>query len=143
MTLFGNSSIARVLLAGMLVTGILVAGISVSQAQSPTHLDKHARKIHHKLAKYPAGRYLHLVLRDSSDSYGALGKLSADSFTFTSADNNTTASYQYSEIDKIKTDKQPIGERSEPRFHHMRHMVPIVVSVAALGTAGAVYAATQ
>jgi hypothetical protein len=114
----------------------------VGQAQSSNSLTKHGRKVHHKLARYSSGRYLHLVLRDDGNNYGALGTLSEDSFTFTSADSNSTATYSYNDVDKVKTDKEPIGEGTEPR-HHIRHLVPIVVTAAAVGAAGAVYAAER
>jgi len=134
MTLFRNSSILRLGLAC-----VLIAGVSMGQAQSAASLTKHGHKVQHKLAKYSSGRYLHLVMRDSTDSYGALGTLSEDSFTFTRADNNSIATYSYNDIDKVKTDKEPIGQGTEPRYH-IRHLVPIVVTAAALGAAGAVYA---
>lgn len=137
MTLFRYSSILRLGLAW-----VLIAVVSIGQAQSATSLDKHARKVHHKLARYSSGRYLHLVLRDSTNSYGALGTLSEDSFTFTSADNNSIATYSYNDIDKVKTDKEPIGHGTEPRYH-IRHLVPILVTAAAVGAAGAVYAAER
>lgn len=114
----------------------------MGQAQSTTRLSKHARRVYHKLAKYSSGRYLHLVLRNDSDSYGALGTLSETSFTFTSADSNSTATYSYNDIDRVKTDKERIGEGTEPR-RHIRHLVPIVVTAAAVGAAGAVYAAER
>lgn len=137
MTVLGKSLIAPFALACL-----LFAGFSMGQAQSTIHLDKHSRKIHHRLAKYPSGRYLHLVLRNETDTYGALGALSPTSFTFTNADSNSTATYAYSEVDRVKTDKEPIGEGTEPR-RHFRHLVPIVASVAAVGAAGAVYAAER
>lgn len=136
MTLFRSSSILRLGLAW-----VLIAGVAVGQAQSTTSLTKHARKVHHKLAKYSSGRYLHLVLRDDTNSYGALGTLSEDSFTFTSADSNNTATYSYNDIDRVKTDKEPIGRGTEPR--HIRHLVPIVITAAAVGAAGAIYAAER
>lgn len=135
--LLGNSTILRLALAGL-----LVAGVSLGPAQSGTHLDKHARKIHHKLAKFSSGRYLHLVLGDNSDSYGALGTLSETSFTFTNADSNSTSTYAYNDIERVNTDRESIGEGTEPR-HHIRHLVPILASVAAVGTAGAVYEAVR
>lgn len=134
MTLLSRSLVARFALVCF-----IVAGVSLGQAQSTIHLDKHARKIHHKLTKYPSGRYLHLVLRNDTDSYGALGMLSPTSFTFTSAENNATTTYTYNDVDKVKTDKERIGEGSEPR-RHIRHLMPIAVSVVAMGTAGAIYA---
>jgi len=133
----GNTSIVCLALAG-----ILVSGVTLGQAQSASHLDKHARKILHKLAKYPSGRYLHLVMRAHNNSYGALGQLSPNSFTFVNADTNSTASYAYSDVERVNAAKEPIGEGTEPR-RHIRHLVPIVVSAAAVGAAGAVYAAER
>jgi len=137
MTLFGRTHFAR-----LIVACALAACVGLVQAQSGTQLDKHARKIHHKLAKYPAGRYLHLVMRDDSNNYGALGQLSATSFTFTSADSNTTSTYSYNDVERVRTDKETIGEGTEPR-HHIRHLIPIVAGIAAVGAAGAVYAAER
>lgn len=124
------------------VVCVMIGGVAVSQAQSTSYLGKHARKIHHKLVKYPTGRYLHLALRHGGDDYGALGTLSAATFTFTSADNNTTSTYSYADIARVKTDKEPIGEGSEPH-RPIRHLVPIVITAAAVGAAGAVYAAER
>lgn len=118
------------------------ATAAMAPAQTGTQLDKHARKIHHKLARYPSGHFLHLVMRDDSNSYGALGALHETSFTFTSADSNTTSTYSYGDVDRVRTDKEPIGEGTEPR-HHIRHLIPIVASFAAIGAAGAVYAAER
>lgn len=137
MTLLGNTSVSRLALACL-----LVAGVSACQAQSGASLDKHGRKIHHKMSKYPSGRYLHLVLRDDSNNYGVLGTLSETSFTFTNADNNSTATYSYNDIDKVNTGREQIGEGTEPRYR-VRHLVPIVVTVAAVGAAGAIYAAER
>ena len=134
MTLFRNSSILHLGLAC-----VLIAGVSMGHAQSTASLTKHAHKIQHKLAKYSDGRYLHLVLRNDTNSYGTLGTLSEDSFTFTRADNNSIATYSYNDIDKVKLDKQPIGQGTEPRYH-IRHLAPILVTAAAVGAAGAVYA---
>ncbi len=133
MKLFRNSVALRLGLAW-----VLIAGVCVGQAQA-THLTKHARKVHHKLAKYSSGSYLHLVLRDDTNSYGALGTLSATSFTFTSADSNSTNTYTYNDVNKVKRDRESIGEGTEPR-RHIRHLVPIVVTAAAVGAAGVVYA---
>ena len=134
------------LFAHLGLAGMLVAGVAFSQAQStahPTpHLDKHARKIHHRLAKYRNGRYLHLVLNDDSSSYGAIGTLSNASFTFTNADSNSLSTYAYDDVNKVKTDKEPIGEGTEPR-RHIRHLVPIVVAAVAVGAGAAVYQAER
>lgn len=137
-----RSAKARSVIVPLALVFALAALVSSSPAQSATHLDKHARKIHHKLAKFPSGQYLHLVLSDNSNSYGALGELSENTFTFTNADSNSTSTYSYNDVDKVRTDKEPIGQGAEPR-HHIRHLVPIAVSLAAVGAAGAVYAAER
>jgi hypothetical protein len=133
MMLFRNTRIACLAVACTLAAG------TFTQGQSATQLEKHARKIHHTLAKYPNGHYLHLVMRDASDSYGALGTLNDASFTFTSADSNSTYTYSYSDVDRVRTDKEAIGEGTEPR-HRLRHLVPIVATAAVFGAAGAIYA---
>lgn len=135
-TLFGK------FIACCVVCCLFCGSVPASQAQSATHLDKHARKIHHKLTKFRNGSYVHLVLSDASDRYGALGTLSETSFTFTDADNNSTSSYAYTDVDAVKTDKQRIGEGTEPR-RHIRHLMPILISVAAVGAAGGVYMAIR
>lgn len=142
MTFFGYSSILRLGGLRLGVAGVLIAAVCVCQAQAGTGLDKHARKVQHKLSKYASGHYLHLELRNNTNSYGALGTLSETSFTFTSADSNTTSTYAYNDIEKVKTDKERIGEGTEPRYH-MRHLVPIVITAAALGVAAGVYAAER
>lgn len=144
MTRFGGW-FAHLGIAGMLVAGVVfvqaqstVQPTKQSSAQFSTHLDKHARKIHHRLARYQNGRYLHLVLNDDSNAYGAVGDLSETSFTFTNADSNTLSTYSYDQVNKVKTDKEPIGEGTEPR-HHIRHLIPIVAGAAALGAGAAFY----
>jgi hypothetical protein len=133
----GGRSLVRVVLAGA-----LIACVPLCQAQSAPHLDKHARKIHHKLAKYPSGQYLHLMLRNSTDAYGALGELAPASFTFINADSNAAATYSYAEVDRIRTNKEAIGTGTAPR-RHFRHLVPIVICVAAAGAAAAVVVAER
>lgn len=133
MNRFVRTSAARLALASM-----LVACVSAMQAQNSGQLDKHARKVHHALAKFRTGSYLHLLLRDDTDSYGALGTLTGDTFTFISAESNATVTYAYDDIDRVRTDNEAIGEGSEPH-RHIRHLVPILVSVAAVGAGAAVY----
>jgi hypothetical protein len=137
MNQFVHTSAARLALASM-----LVACISAAQAQNSSQLDKHARKVQHRLNKFRTGSFLHLVLRDDTDSYGALGTLSDVSFTFISADSNTTATYTYDDVDRVRTDKEVIGEGGEPH-RHIRHLVPIVITVAAVGAGAAVYEAVR
>ena len=138
---FGCSPILRVLLATCLVACLgALAPMACAQA-APVHLSKHARKVQHKLAKFRSGSYLHLVLASAPDTYGALGTLSDHSFTFTGADNNTTSTYGYEEVSSVKTDKEPIGEGTEPH-RHIR-LKPILMGAAAVGVGAGVYMAVR
>lgn len=129
-------------IACIVLSCLLIGSAPECMAQSAGRLDKHARKIHHKLAKTRSGSYLHLVLSGDADSYGALGTLSETSFTFIDAENNNTSTYSYAQVEKIKSDKQRIGQGTEPR-RHFRHLVPILIGVAAVGAAGGVYLAVR
>ena len=104
------------------------------RAQSATHLDKHARKIERRLAKYQPGSYLQIDFRDSSESFGSLGALSATSFQFTDADNNRTQTYLYSGVARVKKANEYIGEGSGHR-HPMRLWIPLVIGAAVAGGA--------
>jgi hypothetical protein len=116
---------------------VVIAAVPVCQAQSPTNLSKHARRVQRRLGKYPAGSYLDVVLRDSSEVMGTLGVLSAASFTITNTDTNTTETHTYGEVAHVGRAKQYIGAGSEPE-HHIRHLVPILIGAAAAGAAAAV-----
>jgi hypothetical protein len=122
-------------MSGVLI--VLMGLLPACQAQTATTLDKHARKIHKKLAHYPAGAYLHLTLRDHSDQYGSLGSLSDASFRFTNSDANKTETHLYSEVAGVKKGKEYIGEGAGSE-HHVRHLVPILIVAAAAGTAAAI-----
>jgi hypothetical protein len=126
--LFSKPSVVRLTLTCM-VALVLLACAPAGQAQAG--LDKHARRIHKKLLKYPEGRYLHLVLHSSSDSYGALGTVSDASFTFKNADSNAVSTYSYSDISRVKTDREPIGKGSE--HHYIRPRTLIIAGVLAAG----------
>ena len=119
----------------------LAAFAAVVPAQSSASLDKHSRKVYNKLAKYPSGKYLHLVITNAPDAYGALGTLSAASFTFSDAESNKTATFRYSDVDSIKTDRQAIGKGSEPR--RIKHLVPIVITAAAIAAGALTYEAIK
>ncbi len=120
---------------------VLSAFAAVAPAQSSASLDKHSRKIYNKLANYPSGKYLHLVLINAPDAYGALGTLSASSFTFSDAESNKTATFRYSDVDRIKTDRQTIGKGSEPR--RIKHLVPIAITAAAVAAGALTYQAMK
>jgi len=135
-TLFHRSSILALALALSLLGNAVIV-----PAQSPVSLDKHSRKIQNELAKYPQGSYLHIVLRDAPDAFGALGTMTQTGFTFTSAENNSTANYRYSEVDRVKSDRQRIGRGAEPI--HFRHLMPIVIAGAAVAAGALTYQAMR
>ncbi len=116
------------------VTWTLLGIVPACQAQSGSGLDKHARKIHRKLTKYPSGTYLSVAFRDGTESAGQLGALTETSFTFTNADNNASETRSYSEVDRVQRGKEYIGEGSEPR-HHIRLWIPVTVGALAAGAA--------
>jgi hypothetical protein len=112
----------------------LVHSTTPCQAESVPSVERHARKVQKKLAKFAPGRYLHLIFLDDTQSYGALGPLSRDSFRFTNADTNNTVTYEYADVSRIRTDKEFIGEGTAPE-RHIRHLVPILIGAAAAGGA--------
>jgi len=105
-------------------------------AETVPHLERHARKIHKRLARFAPGKFLHLIFRDDSQRYGSLGELTPVSFRFTDADTNAAADYAYADVSRIKTDKEYIGEGTAPE-RHIRHLVPILIGAAAAGGAAA------
>lgn len=127
-------------LAFALIFALLGNAIAVP-AHAESSLDKHARKIQHKLAKHRQGSYLHLVMSDTSDVYGALGTLSDATFTFTSAETNVNATYHYYDVDSVKTDNQRIGQGAAPI--HFRHILPVAITAAAIAAGAATYAAVR
>ncbi|HUA98820.1 MAG TPA: hypothetical protein VMA34_10875 [Terracidiphilus sp.] len=110
-----------------------------SRAESPAHVEKHARKVEKKLAKYRPGTYLHLIFRDQTDSVGSLGALSATSFAFTNADTNATRSYHYVDVASVEKGSEYIGEGSVRR-HHFPLLIPAIIVSGAAAAAAAVLA---
>ncbi len=106
-----------------------------SAVQSTVSLDKHARRIERRLAKFRPGAFLDFEFRDSSQTFGSLGPLSATSFEFTDSDSNKTQTHNYSDLVEVKKAKEYIGDGSE--HHHVRLLVPVIVgaSLAAGGIA--------
>jgi len=126
--LFSKPWVVRLTLT-CIVASVLLACAPTIQAQAG--LDRHDRKIHKKLLKYSQGSYLHLVLHSSSDSYGALGTVSEASFTFKNADSNAVSTYSYSDIARVNTDRETIGQGSE--HHYIRPRTLIIAGVLAAG----------
>jgi hypothetical protein len=107
---FGGKSIM-----GLALVCALLA--PVCQAQSSTSLDKHARKVQKTLTKYPAGSYLHVTLRDRTQSSGTLGALSATSFSITNADTNAAETHLFSDVAEVQKGKAFIGKGSVHQHH--------------------------
>jgi len=103
------------------VTLALACSLSAptGHAVSAKSLEKQAKKIESKLARFPKGAFLHLRFRDGSDSHGKLGQLSDNSFSFTNSDSNTDETHSYSDVTDIEKGKAYIGKDSEShsRFH--------------------------
>ena len=136
MNYFAGKSILRLAFTCAALACFTLACTSSGHAQ--VREDKHTRKVHRKLEKFGNGSYLHLVLRNSTDEYGALGALTDASFSFKSADSNAVATISYSDVDKIKTDREPIGEGSEHHYFRTRTYV-----IAGALIAGAAVAAVE
>ncbi len=135
-SLFSHKSTIRILAIPALASFALLAAATFAHAQSSAPLDKHARRIEKRLTKYRQGTFLDFEFRDSSQTFGSLGPLSAASFQFTDADSNKTQTHYYSELVHVTNAKEYIGEGSEPR-HHIHLLVPVIIGagVAAAGIA--------
>jgi hypothetical protein len=122
-------------LAGALITATALAVPSASAEQN-ANLDKHARKVEKKLAKFRPGSYVLVDFRDGSQGLGSLGPLANENFQLTNADNNKTETYAYSDVAIVRKANEYIGEGSES--HRPRLLLPIVISAAAAAAAVAV-----
>jgi hypothetical protein len=134
--------VRRQSIALILAASTLVATSPIAQARSSNQVDKHARKMEKRLAKYRAGTFLQLDLRDSSEVTGHIGELSDASFRFTDADNNKVETYSYADVAHVKKTTEYIGAGSESG-RHFRLWVPIAIGAAVAGGAVAAYEATH
>ena len=116
----------------------LLVTASLVQAQSPAPLDKHALRIEKRLTKFRQGTFLDFEFRDSSQTFGSLGPLSAASFQFTDSDSNRIQTHLYADVSEVKKAKEYIGEGSEPR-HHVRLLVPVLIGAGAAAAGIATY----
>jgi hypothetical protein len=91
-----------------------------SHAVSTKSIEKQARKIESRLAKYPKGAFLHFKFRDGSEGTGKLRDLHEKSFSFTNTESNLDETHNYGDVTKIEKGKTYIGKDSEP--HHRLHM---------------------
>jgi len=129
LSLVHRNSAVHLLVATAFASLALLAAVAPAGAQSSAPLDKHARKIEKRLAKFRQGTFLDFEFRDSSKTFGALGPLSSASFQFTDSDSNKTQTHLYSDLVQVKQAREYIGEGTEPR-HHVRLLVPVIIGAA-------------
>lgn len=131
-----SKSAIRIFAVPALALFALLATGAFAPAQTSAPLDKHARRIEKRLTKFQPGTFLDFEFRDSSQTFGSLGSLSASSFQFTDSDSNKTQTHLYADLAQVKKAREYIGEGSEPR-HHVHLLVPVLIGagVAAGGIA--------
>jgi hypothetical protein len=131
-----SKSKVRIFAVPVLTLFALLATAALAPAQTSAPLDKHARRIEKRLTRFQPGTFLDFEFRDSSQTFGSLGPLSAATFQFTDSDSNKTQTHFYSDLAQVKKAREYIGEGSEPR-HHVHLLVPIIIGagVAAAGIA--------
>ena len=120
----------------------LVAFASVSKAESAQPLDKHARKIEKRLAKYRPGTYLDFEFRDSSQTFCSRGEMFNTSFQYTDADNNQTVTHYYTDLSSVRKAKEYIGEGSG-HGRHVRMLVPMLLGAGAAAAGFATWEAVR
>lgn len=138
LSFFRRNSTVHILAAIALAAFVLPAAAAPAGVQSSVPLDKHARRIEKRLAKFRQGTFLDFEFRDSSQTFGSLGPLSDTSFVFTDSDSNKTQTHLYSDLVEVKKAKEYIGEGSEPR-HHVRLLVPVLIGAGAAAAGIATY----
>jgi hypothetical protein len=96
---------------------VFITAAPASHALLSKSQEKQAHKMQSRLAKYPAGSFLHLTFRDGTQSNGKLGALADTGFSFANADSNTNETHAYSDVTKIQKGKEYIGEGTAPHHH--------------------------
>ena len=124
------------------VTFLMVGFGPACRAQSPAKIEKHARKIERKLAKFRTGSLLQVDFRDNSEALGSLGDVSDSTFQITNADSNKVQTFNYADVTRVKKTKEYIGAGSEPE-HHFHHWIPVHIVAAAAGGGIAAYEAIR
>jgi hypothetical protein len=121
---------------GLVATAVVPACQAQSAAPS---LDKHARKIHKQLARYSSGTYVAVVLRDGSQTAGALGAVHPASFSLSNSDTNSPETHNYADVAGVQKGREYIGAGSGSG-HHIHWIRWSVVGVAAAGAAVTAFA---
>ena len=121
----------------------LMVGLTTAcRAESSAKVEKHARKIEKKLAKYRTGTLLQVDFRDNSEALGSLGDVSDATFQVTNTDSNKVQTFNYADVTRVKRTNEYIGAGSEPG-HHFHHRVPVLVVAAAVGGGVGAYEAIR
>lgn len=134
----GSTVLLRLTLASIMIAIALVPVCQAQSADSP-NLDKRARKIHKLVEKYPAGTYVSVVLRDGTESAGALRSVGSASFTLNNADSNDPETHSYADVTRVERGREYIGAGSGSE-HHIHWIRWSVVGVAAAGAAVTAFA---
>lgn len=113
-------------------------------ADSDAKLEKHARKIEKRLAKYRTGTLVQVDFRDNSEALGSLGDLSGATFQITNSDSNKVQTFHYTDVSSVKQTKEYIGAGSGfESWHHVRLWKPLLVGAVVAGGGIAAYEATR
>jgi len=116
----------------------IVSAIAICQAQQP-HLDRHARKVQKTVLLYSSGSFLHITLRDRSDQFGELGKVTPISFELLDAKSRTATQFAFADVRDVErgNENQSASWVSQwPR----RHWIPLAVVAVAAGVGGGILA---
>lgn len=133
-SIIGWRSITHFALALFLIA-FVPASLAQPASANPPRLDKHARKIHKRLSRYPSGTYVNVVFRDGSERAGVLSTVNPASFTMTNSDNNVPETHNYMDVANAQKGREFIGEGSERHIHWVRW------GIAGAAVAGAAVAA--
>ncbi len=117
-----------------------IALAPTSRAESSAKMEKHARKIEKRVAKYRAGTLLQVDFRDNSEALGSLGNVSDATFQITNADSNKMQTFNYADVTRVKKTNEYIGAGSEPG-RHFHHWIPVLIVAAGAGGGVAAYEA--
>ena len=89
--------------------------VPVGHAVSAKSLEKQAKKIESKLAKFPKGAFLRLTFRDGSERTGKLRQMSEDTFSFTNSESNVDETHNYIDVKDVEKSKTYIGKNSNSK----------------------------
>jgi hypothetical protein len=105
-------SVTRKSLACLALVFAFSLSVPAGHAVSAKGLEKQARKIESKLARFPKGAFLRLRFRDGSESTGKVRTMSDNGFSFTNSESNTDETHNYSDVKDVEKTKLYIGKDS-------------------------------